>query len=243
MRNGIRGIVSGWTVLTVALLAPAVWAEDGHGVIVGWGDQVIGVDLSHGVVAVAAGAEHCLGLKADDSIVAWGSNGYGQCNQPLPTATTTYMAIAAGTSHSLALMSDGSLVAWGLNYSGQCDIPSPNTDFVGVAGGGAHSLGLKADGSIVTWGDNYWGQCNVPEPNTGFVAVTAGATHSLGLKGYPLVGDADCDGDVDSDDLIALLQHYGVTSGATWGDGDCDADGDVDLADLAALLANYGVGG
>jgi hypothetical protein len=42
---------------------------------------------------------------------------------------------------------------------------------------------------------------------------------------------------------VALLAHYGMTSGATWGDGDCDADGDVDLADLAALLAVCGTSG
>jgi len=41
------------------------------GVIVGWGREVIGVDLRQGFVAVAAGYEHSLGLKADGSIVAW----------------------------------------------------------------------------------------------------------------------------------------------------------------------------
>jgi len=137
-------------------------------------------------------------------------------------------------------------VAWGYNDWGECNVPEPNVDFVAVAAGGAYygaySLGLKADGSIVAWGDNYFGQCNVPEPNTGFVAPAAGDRHSLGLKGYPLAGDTDCDGDVDDSDLLALLDGYGMTSGATWGDGDFDADGDVDLVDLAALLANYGEG-
>jgi hypothetical protein len=60
--------------------------------------------------------------------------------------------------------------------------------------------------------------------------------------GDPLIGDCDLDGDVDLSDLAQLLASYGMTDGATWGDGDFDDDGDVDLSDLAALLANYGEG-
>jgi uncharacterized membrane protein len=44
------------------------------GKIIGWGSQVVGVDLSKGFVKVAAGGSHSLGLKGDGSIVAWGSN-------------------------------------------------------------------------------------------------------------------------------------------------------------------------
>jgi hypothetical protein len=58
--------------------------------------------------------------------------------------------------------------------------------------------------------------------------------------GYP----GDCI--VDLADLAQLLSNYGMTSGATWGDGDVDplqpdgGDGDVDLGDLAELLSQYG---
>ena len=47
-----------------------------------------------GFVAVAAGGYHSLGLKADGSIVAWGDNGYGQCNVPAPNAG--FVAVAGG---------------------------------------------------------------------------------------------------------------------------------------------------
>ena len=151
-----------------------------QGSIVGWGSQVVGVDLSQGFIAVAAGSSHSLGLKADGSIVAWGDNYYGQTDVPAPN--TGFVAVAAGGSHSLGLKADGSIVAWGYNYPGQTDVPAPNTGFVAVAAGWYHSLGLKADGSIVAWGSNGSGQTNVPAPNTDFIAVAAGSAHSLGLK-------------------------------------------------------------
>jgi hypothetical protein len=43
----------------------------------------------------------CLGLKADGSIVAWGSNDGGQCDVPEPN--TGFVAIAGGGSHRLGI--------------------------------------------------------------------------------------------------------------------------------------------
>jgi len=176
-------------VLTILIAQPAF-----AGSIVGWGDQVVGVDLSGGFVKVAAGGGHSLGLKQDGSIVAWGDNGSGQCNIPSPNSG--FIAIAAGWSHSLGLKQDGSIVAWGHNWA---NIPSPNSGFIAISAGGDHSLGLKQDGSIVAWGANgYWvtfcegdlcweeyvyiGQCDIPSPNSGFIAIAAGGYYSLGLK-------------------------------------------------------------
>jgi hypothetical protein len=52
-----------------------------QGSIVGWGSQVVGVDLSHGFVQVAAGDSHSLGLKAD------GSSSHGDpAHGPRPTS-------------------------------------------------------------------------------------------------------------------------------------------------------------
>jgi hypothetical protein len=52
-------------------------------------------------VAITAGDDHNLGLKADGSIIAWGRNDNGQCNVPSPNAG--FMAMAGGTQHSLAI--------------------------------------------------------------------------------------------------------------------------------------------
>ncbi len=81
------------------------------GAIVGWGEYVVvsQSDLTR-VVSIAAGYYHSLGLKADGSIVAWGSNAYGQCNVPVPNSN--FIAIAAGGYHSLG--SEGRRIDRGL---------------------------------------------------------------------------------------------------------------------------------
>jgi len=58
------------------------------------------------------------------------------------------------------------------------------------------------------------------------------------LAGARPLGDLDCDGDVDRDDLEVLLADYGCTAGDCA--GDIDGDGNTDLQDLAILLSHYG---
>jgi hypothetical protein len=184
-----------------------------------------------------------LGLKSDGTIVAWGSNEYGECDVPAPNAD--FVAVAAGGgaqwwayAHSLGLKSDGTIVAWGSNNYSQCDIPAPNADFVAVAAGEYHSLGLKSDGTIVAWGHNYYGQCEVPTPNADLVAVAGGSFHSLGLKsdgtivawGYNYFGQ--CDVSAPNADFVAVAagvwHSLGLKSDGTvvaWGQnwyGQCD---------------------
>jgi len=69
------------------------------GSIVGWGEQVVGVDLSRGFTAISTGWYHSLGLKADGSLVAWGDNKYGQCE--VPSLNSGFISVAAGGNHSL----------------------------------------------------------------------------------------------------------------------------------------------
>ncbi|MCH2134270.1 MAG: LamG domain-containing protein [Phycisphaerales bacterium] len=52
--------------------------------------------------------------------------------------------------------------------------------------------------------------------------------------------DIDCDGDVDVDDLLALIAAYGECPPDDACDADIDDDGDVDVDDLLQLLAAFG---
>lgn len=186
------------------------WGQDVA--IVQWGAPPVVVPgrVPEGVVAVASGYDHGLGLQTDGSIVAWGLNDYGQCNVPAPNSG--FVAVAGAGYFSLGLKADGSIAAWGRNNWGQCDVPAPNSGFTAVAAGYFHGLGLKADTSVVAWGQSDYGQCSVPPPNSGFVAVAAGGYHSLGLKAT--YGDLNCDGFVDFADINPFVLY--LVDNAAW---------------------------
>lgn len=62
--------------------------------------------------------------------------------------------------------------------------------------------------------------------------------HTLEVE-FGLLGDVDCDGDVDPDDLYTFAGAYGTSPPSIPG-CDLDGDGDVDPNDLAIFAANYG---
>ncbi|MHC4991172.1 MAG: PQQ-dependent sugar dehydrogenase [Planctomycetota bacterium] len=59
-------------------------------------------------------------------------------------------------------------------------------------------------------------------------------------QGAPLDGDANNDGVVDVDDLLAVILVWGACGAPGECDGDLDCDGDVDVDDLIAVLLTYG---
>jgi alpha-tubulin suppressor-like RCC1 family protein len=156
-----------------------------------YGQTAVPVGLSN-VVAVACGWFHCLALKNDGTVVAWGTStnptdftkdqvSYGQRN--VPAGLSNVVAIAAGGWHSLALRADGTLVSWGRNDSSQATIPPGVSNVVAIAAAAAGNLVLEQNGKLVAWGDNTYGQTNVP-PNltNGIAAIAAGGWHYLALK-------------------------------------------------------------
>ena len=132
------------------------------------------------MIAVAAGAWHNLGLRADGTVVAWGNDSSGQTN--VPPGLCDAVAIAAGGYHSLALRLNGSVVAWGADDYGQADVPAGLGSVIGIAAGTWHSVALRADGTVAAWGDNSFGQCSVPAGLSNVTAVAAGGNHTLALK-------------------------------------------------------------
>ncbi len=226
-----------WVVTWLFLSVIVLQAQAGS--IVGWGYNSNGQATppeGNDFVAIAAGAQFSLGLKADGSILGRGTNIYGQCDVPYPNSE--FAAIAAGGVHSLGLRDGGSVTAWGDNRHGQGNVPSPNSDFVAIAAGGVHSLGLRHDGSIVAWGDNHLAQCSIPLPNSGFITISAGYWYSLGLKTDGAVvawGDnnyGQCDAPSPDSGFIAISAGSGHCLGlkadgsiVAWGDnrfGQCN---------------------
>ena len=144
-----------------------------------------------GVKAIAAGADHALALRNDDSVVAWGGNSLGQlgvgtnAEHWFPTATLLtagITAIAAGGNTSLAVRSDGAVLSWGSRALGGGPLapfsratPEPvvglNTA-AAVAVGIGHALALRRDGSVAAWGDNSFGQLGDGTLTERFTSVT-----------------------------------------------------------------------
>jgi len=162
------------------------------------------------ISAIAAGGNHNLALCSDGTVVAWGSNAYGQLgnysavNSSVPVAVNLagvlagkpVTAIAAGANHSLALCADGTLVAWGYDNNGQLGNNSLLDSYMPVAvnqtdvlagktvtaigAGGGHSLAASSDGTLAAWGDNTYGQLGNSNTTRSSVPVTV-ATGVNGL--------------------------------------------------------------
>jgi alpha-tubulin suppressor-like RCC1 family protein len=110
-------------------------ARASSGTVLVWGTNDSGqldvpIAAQDNIAAIAAGHSHTLALKADGSIVAWGSGevdtgvvpDFGQCIVPV-AAQNGVIAIAAGEFHSVALKSNGVVVAWGWNGRDQTNVP------------------------------------------------------------------------------------------------------------------------
>jgi hypothetical protein len=213
------------------------------GEIVAWGNNII-VPNGDDFIAIAGGAYHNLALKSDGSLMAWGDNGFGQCNVPVGN---DFVAIAGGFWFSLALRSDGSLVAWGYNGNGECDVPAGN-DFVAVAAGFVHNLALNSDGSLIAWGYNGYGECDVPTGNN-FVAIAAGEYFSVALKtdgslvawGRNWYGKCDVPVGNNFDKIAAGEDHSlalkvdgSLVAWGSNGDGQCNVPEGKGFVDIAA---------
>lgn len=146
---------------------------------------------------VSAGYDHTVAIKSDGTVVATGSNQYGQCNV---SGWSNIVSVSAGSGHTVALKADGTVVAAGWNKDGQCNV-SGWRDIVAVAAGGNHTVGLKADGTVLATGFSSHNRCNTGSWSN-IVAISAGSDHTVGLKadgtvvatGYSVDGQCDVSG-------------------------------------------------
>jgi alpha-tubulin suppressor-like RCC1 family protein len=77
-----------------------------------------------GIVQVAAGYSHTVGLKSDGTVMAEGVD--FAPGQFAVSGWSGIVQVAAGVLYMVGLKADGSVVAVGNNVSGQCNVSSWN---------------------------------------------------------------------------------------------------------------------
>jgi alpha-tubulin suppressor-like RCC1 family protein len=145
--------------------------------------QVEGVSEA---TAVSAGGTFGTALLSNGTVMAWGTNSFGQLGDGTTTNKTPVLVgelseveqVSAGYQHALALLDNGTVMAWGENDYGQlgdethtgpeeCEgEPCSRTpvkvtglsNVIAVSAAYKESLALRSDGTVWVWGENKWGQ-------------------------------------------------------------------------------------
>ncbi len=209
----------------------------------------------NGVTAISGGSAHCLALRTNGSVVAWGWNSFGQCN--VPTALGLFTGVAAGSIHSAAVRSNGAVACWGSNFVGESSPPSGLTAVSQVVASEDFTCALKSDGIPVVWGSNDNGQRDVP-PNLGvIVQLAAGRDYVLALRSDGTLAAWGNNNMNDSATDIPVAAARRVAAGATYNGeirgvsfallpddclGDLNSDGTVNGQDLGFVLGAWGAG-
>jgi alpha-tubulin suppressor-like RCC1 family protein len=113
--------------------------------LIGW---IVSVVVPAGAVAIAAGPTHSLALTSDGSILAWGSNNFGEADVPAELQHSGVTGLAAGSGYSLALKADGSVVGWGNDeFRVAADGGISGNAVFAVAAGYSHALAIGIPGA------------------------------------------------------------------------------------------------
>lgn len=185
--------------------------------LVVYGDTLHGVcdvpELAEGdyYVEVWGGprAGHVIALTSEDSLLAWGNNGDGQCNIPddLPSPPIIPISAAAGLLHSYVAFSNGSVEWWG-NLSGSYG-PSHPLWVTQVAVSMSQAIFLRENGTICTQSGT---QLFPGESDWTYIA--AGHAHFLAIKDDSTVvcwGDSthgQCDVPSPNSGFVAVAGGY-----------------------------------
>jgi alpha-tubulin suppressor-like RCC1 family protein len=128
-----------------------------------------------GVAAISAGEEHALALLSNGTVMAWGSNGFGQLGNGTNEGRNVPEAVCA------------------VGATSPCSEASQQLkEVIAIAAGGEHSLALLSNHTVVAWGQDFFGalgngtseSSNVPVEVSGLkeaVAIAAGFRHSLAM--------------------------------------------------------------
>ena len=95
------------------------------------------------VIGIAAGSGFSVALRANGTVVQWGSY---ILNYPVPSNLSNVVAISASGSHATALKNDGTVVSWGYEYTGSAsnNVPPDLANVAAISSGSDHDFGFWA---------------------------------------------------------------------------------------------------
>lgn len=186
------GALTNWSIVNSHTYA--VFAIKTEGTLWSWGRDTNGT-LGHGTTgisksspvqigalsdwaSVSSGEQHCLAVKTDGTLWAWGYNANGQVgdntvvtrNSPVQIGSlTTWSSVAGGYNYGYAIKTDGTLWSWGnsgygqLGHNNTIAASSPVqigalTTWVAAAAGERQGYFLKTDGTLWSVGYGINGQ-------------------------------------------------------------------------------------
>ena len=117
-----------------------------------WPRQVL---ISFAMVFICATST--VNARGENTVAAWGYNGFGQTNVPVNLGACKQ--VDGGGNQTVALRSNNSVIAWGSNQQGQCNVPLNLGPCTQVTAGTNHTAAIRQNGILVAWGDNSLGQC------------------------------------------------------------------------------------
>ncbi len=218
------------------------------------------------VIAISTSQYYSLALRADGTVLGWGSDSFGQLGDgvgvstgcecvPTPTSIpglSGVVAISAGERTASALLSDGTMRTWGFNKKGQLGTgvesppPSPCTCLgptspVGVSGVRQVASGEEHGLALLSNGAvQGWGANDVSQVGLGFASPTGCRCVPLPTTIPGLAPAAVAAGYAFS---LALLPDG---TGLAWGDGyygelgGGESDGSVEKSSPTPILSLAG---
>lgn len=171
--------VSGWTDIIAIAAGDGVTVglcRDGNVVAAGENRHCFGYSAWADITAIAA-CQHTLGLKANGTVRAAGSNNAGQCHTD---HWRNIIAVAAGGMHSVGLKKDGTVVTAGYSGEGLSDVHRWS-DITAIAAGAYITIGLRSNGTVAVAG--YSTTISEEVKNwSGITAITAASSLCIGLR-------------------------------------------------------------
>ncbi|BAP56696.1 hypothetical protein THII_2399 [Thioploca ingrica] len=166
------------------------------------------MSIKASATVLSAGDWHNCAIQADNTIVCWGSNGWGQAIPP----PGLFSQVSAGYTRSCGIRMDKTVTCWGLNAKrstfdglfsqmsvggGQdCGIKTdgsiscsstddeiPTGRFSQISAGFSHVCAItQADKTIKCWGVDKKGKGSTSPPPGTFLQLDAGEDHSCAIK-------------------------------------------------------------